>query len=71
MLENTERAIKRDYPDKLHKTKTNKAKRNTICVEHHITKIRHEPSYEQLDAKTNEHRFMQYYTVHNLTKIIT
>ena len=63
MLENTEGAIKNGQSRETGKTKKTKTKTQhimldtTICKETQITKIRHEPSYKQLEVKTNRTSF--------------
>ena len=57
---NQKRTIQRNWQQKEHKTKQNKQKNttqyvldNNICKQTYITQIRHEPSFKQLEIKTD------------------
>jgi len=70
MLENTEEVMKngqRNWQHRVHMTKKKKEKKSThniICVGHDYAQIcknniiRHEPSYKQLEVKTNRTSFL-------------
>ena len=53
--DNPEKLVTKGTQDKQKQNKntTQYVLNNTICKQTQITKIRHEPSYKQLEAKTN------------------
>jgi hypothetical protein len=60
-LENTEGALKNGESRETGNIDEEKQKHNIICVGHHytqITLISHEPSYKQVEIKTNRRSFL-------------